>query len=49
MASYPVPKFSPPVNNIGMEERVSQMFRLGPSFYFMTKKKSTFHKIETRT
>ena len=41
--------------NIGMEGRVSQIFHLGPSSYFMTKKRvtschflqkqySTFHK-----
>ena len=40
-ASYPFLKFSPPVHKIGMERRVSQIFHLGLSFHFMTKKRVT--------
>ena len=36
-ASYPFPKFSPLVNDIAMEGRVSQIINLGLSFYLMTK------------
>ena len=37
IASYQLPKFAPPVNIMRMEGSVSQIFQLGPSFYFMTK------------
>ena len=37
IASYSKPKLSPRVHNIDMEGRVSQIFHLGLSFYFMTK------------
>ena len=35
-------KFCPCVDNIYMEGTVSQNFDIGPSFYFMTKKRETF-------
>ena len=46
-----------PIDSIHMEEIVSQNFHIGPSFYFLTKKRgnisedkfSTFNKTKTRT
>ena len=53
-------KFLPVVDNTQMEEMVSQIFDIGPSFYFMIKNGkllvifflniySSFHKMRTKT
>ena len=36
-------KLSELVDNIHLEGTMSQIFYLGPTFYFMSKKRETFH------
>ena len=48
IASYPLPRYSPPVNKIGMERMLSQISHLGPSFYFITKIGNLCHFLQRK-